>query len=164
MKSNSVNFYKNWPLVMSERQKFREQLMKLALPVLDSASADEIFIKMPMRQGSEDRSKFSHLEAIARLLSGIAPFLEGGLKEDRDINQREIVDKARIAVSNITSRKSNSFLNFSEGNQPLVDTAFLAQAFSRAPNALWGGISDEVKCNVINCLESSRKIRPHFNN
>ncbi|WP_034408278.1 DUF2264 domain-containing protein [Comamonas thiooxydans] len=149
---------------MSERQKFREQLMKLALPVLDSASADEIFIKMPMRQGSEDRSKFSHLEAIARLLSGIAPFLEGGLKEDRDINQREIVDKARIAVSNITSRKSNSFLNFSEGNQPLVDTAFLAQAFSRAPNALWGGISDEVKCNVINCLESSRKIRPHFNN
>ena len=55
-------------------------------------------------------------------------------------------------------------MNFTKGAQPLVDAAFLAQAFLRAPQALWHGLSSNIQKNVLNCFCGTRQIRPHFNN
>jgi hypothetical protein len=56
-------------------------------------------------------------------------------------------------------------MNFSRGGQPLVDTAFLAQGFLRAPKVLWEPLEPRVKSQVIAALKSSRKIgRPKGNN
>ncbi len=56
-------------------------------------------------------------------------------------------------------------MNFSEGNQPLVDTAFLAQGILRAPDVLWESLDSRVKHQLIDAFKSSRSITtPASNN
>ena len=46
----------------------------------------------------------------------------------------------------------------------MVDAAFLAQAFLRAPNQLWKSLDLQSKRRVVQCLKSSRIIQPGYNN
>jgi hypothetical protein len=48
--------------------------------------------------------------------------------------------------------------------QPLVDTAFLAQAIIRAPHELWYKLESETKEMLIKSLKNSRKIKPYYCN
>ena len=79
------------------------------------------------------------LEAIGRLLCGIAPWLEGPLDAgpEREL-QQQYADLARAALHQATDPASPDFLNFQNGAQPVVDCGFLAQAILRAPKELWG--------------------------
>ena len=52
-----------------------------------------------------------------------------------------------------TDPASADFMNFREGSQPLVDTAFLAQAILRAPKVLWEPLEQRVKQQVIDALK-----------
>ena len=55
-------------------------------------------------------------------------------------------------------------MNFSRGQQPLVDAAFLAQAMLRAPTELWQKLDSRVQANVLAGLKASRPIKPGENN
>jgi len=64
-----------------------------------------------------------------------------------------------------TDPQSPDFMNFDRGGQPLVDTAFLAQAILRAPSVLWQPLDARVQRQIIDALKSSRKIStPKGNN
>ena len=54
-------------------------------------------------------------------------------------------------------------LNFDKGSQPLVDAAFLAQAFLRAPS-MWTGLPETTRTRLVDAFRSSRVILPGFNN
>ena len=149
---------------MSQKKNFYDQLIKISHPLMEAAAASELVAKMPVRQGASNRQDCSHLEAVARLFCGLAPALELQLKKADDVRYLEYIPKARLVIENITSPKSRDFLNFTKGTQPLVDAAFLAQAFLRAPQALWHGLSSNIQKNVLNCFYSTRQIRSHFNN
>jgi len=142
---------------------------RLAEPVLANLAARRLKAVMPIeaRAGVTDRASFSHLEALGRLLAGIAPWLEHGAAGGEAAEQRvcaRYTDLARQAVDAATDPASPDFLNFTRGSQPLVDAAFLAHAVLRAPQVLWGALPATTRRNLVAALVSTRVIRPGFNN
>ncbi len=140
---------------------------RLATPVLDALSRRTFKRDFPIEAhaGAKDRAEYTHLEALGRLLAGLAPWLERGADETPEGRLRSrLAELARAGIDAATDPTSPDALNFSHGSQPLVDAAFLAQAMVRAPTELWGRLAPNVRRNVVAALESSRRIQPGENN
>jgi hypothetical protein len=140
---------------------------KLARPVLENLARRELKKRMPVEQRpGAGREKYAPLEAFGRLLCGLAPWLAaGGAGGEERTLQQNLLPLAQASLDAATDPQSPDFMNFSEGGQPLVDTAFLAQALLRAPAALWDPLEPRVKNQVVAALKSSRKIAtPDRNN
>ena len=152
----------------SGRQYWLKVLARLADPVLRNLAAGTLKRNMPVEcpnGDAADRHRYSHLEALGRLLAGVAPWLEAPLPAgaERDA-QQEYAMLAREAIRSATDPQSPDYLNFHEGSQPLVDCGFLAQALLRAPNALCKDLDGPVQRNLAAALASSRAITPGSNN
>jgi hypothetical protein len=141
-------------------------MRKLADPVLKNLAAGTLKARMPVEQAAgAKRQNVTHLEALGRLLAGLAPWIE--LAADASAEGRlraEYADLARRAIARAVDPSSPDFLNFTRERQPLVDAAFLAQALLRAPRSLRAALDPATRQNVIAALESSRVILPGFNN
>ena len=140
---------------------------RLASPVLKAASNRELKARMPVESatGATDRQHFSHLEAVSRLLTGLAPWIELGSDGTPEGAERTgIAVLARKVLDSISDPDSPDFLNFHDGRQPLVDAAFLAQALMRAPTELWQKLESRVKANLVAALLSTRPISAGENN
>ncbi len=112
-----------------------------------------------------DRPDFTYLEALGRLLCGLAPWLELGDDGTPEGKLRaELAELARAAIESGTDPNSPDFLNFARGQQPLVDTALLSQGILRAPNELWHKLKPDVQENLAKALESTRDRKPASNN
>jgi hypothetical protein len=140
---------------------------RLANPVLSALADRRLKASMPVEAapGVTDRPQYTHLEALGRTLCGLAPWLELGGDDTPEGRERQrLAALARAAINAATDPASPDFLNFSQGGQPLVDAAFLAQALLRAPHELWRKLPTAAQANVITALKSSRPIRPGENN
>jgi len=150
------------------RTEWLRQLTRLADPVLTNLAAGTLKRNMPVEAAAghaEDRKRYSHLEALGRLLTGIAPWLEAELPAgDEQNRQQRYRDLARAAIDRATDPASPDFLNFHDGQQPLVDCGFLSQAVLRAPNELWTKLPQKTRRNLAEALASSRVISPPSNN
>jgi hypothetical protein len=140
---------------------------KLASPVLNALSRRRLKIEMPLEALTEakDRAHYAHLEAFGRLLCGIAPWL--ALPADDSSEGRErarLAELAREGLDASTDPSSPDRMNFSNGGQPLVDAAFLAQAMLRAPGELWHKLPGRIQANVVSALKETRTIPPPENN
>jgi hypothetical protein len=152
----------------SDREYCWTLAVKLAEPVLANLARGTLKRNMPVEcaQGNEaDRRKYTHLEALGRLLAGIAPWLEAPLEAagERDAQQR-LAALARDAIRSATDPKSPDFLNFSDGSQPVVDCGFLAQAILRAPDELFRKLDGATQRNLATALAASRVIVPAYSN
>jgi hypothetical protein len=138
----------------------------LADPVLNNLARETLKTRMPVEEAAgAGRASVTHLEALGRLVAGIAPWLElaaDGSEEGR--LRATYADLTRRAIGRAVDPASKDFLNFSNGRQPLVDAAFLAQGVLRAPKALHDSLDPKTKQHLIAALESSRPIPPGFNN
>lgn len=141
-------------------------LRKLADPVLGNLAKETLRARMPVEQASgANRESVTHLEALGRLLAGIAPWLELPPDGSAEGTLRErYADLARRAIDRAVDPSSRDFLNFTKGGQPLVDAAFLAQAVLRAPRQLRETLGEATARNLVAALESTRAILPGFNN
>jgi hypothetical protein len=156
------------PAAEPDRAYWLRILQKLSDPVLRHLAAGTLKRDMPVEcvtGNPADRRKYTHLEALGRLLAGIAPWLEADLDAgaERDL-QQQYRTLAREALRSATDPHSPDFLNFHEGGQPLVDCGFLAQAVLRAPTELWSRLEPATQRNLAAALASSRAITPGFNN
>lgn len=151
--------------IANDRLLWINTMLKLSTPVLEALEKRQLKTLMPveMKNGS-DRMNFTHLEALARLLAGIAPWLENVAqgKEERLRNHYSYL--AREAIDAGTDPHSPDYMNFEDDFQPIVDTAFLAQAILRAPNQLWEKLDQRVKKNLITALKATRSRKPFFSN
>jgi hypothetical protein len=140
--------------------------MRLAEPVLTALANRELKKRMPVEaRHPAARAEFTHLEAFARLLCGLAPWIELGPDSSPEGAERALVaDLARRGLDAATDPASADHMNFSAGTQPLVDAAFLAQALLRAPAQLWDSLEPRVRSNVTAALKASRLIKPGENN
>ena len=147
---------------------------RLATPVLAALAQRQLRAGMPVEKNEGqpgdpgypgDPREHTHLEALARLLSGLAPWLElGGDASPEGRDRARLAELAREGLDAATDPASPDFLNFSRGRQPLVDSAFLALALLRAPHALWRNLAPRVQRNVVAALASSRCIPPSNGN
>jgi len=155
------------PITGDDRRYWVSVLEKISRPVLENLAGRELRLKMPVEeQPGAKRKACTHLEAFGRLLCGIAPWLalEHPAGDERAL-QAEFIRLAHAAMDAATDPQSPDFLNYSEGGQAVVDTAFLAQGILRAPKILWETLEPRVKTQVIAALKSSRKIpTPDRNN
>ena len=152
----------------SDREYWVELLTCVARPVLEALSKGKLKQTMPVEAphgNAEERRQFTHLEAFGRLLTGIAPWLESGSSVGNEGALRtQFATLSRQAIDAATDPSSPDYMNFSRGNQPVVDTAFLALAIQRARTELWDKLDARVRRNTVAALESSRKILPDYSN
>ncbi|WP_344978942.1 DUF2264 domain-containing protein [Compostibacter hankyongensis] len=151
-----------------ERQYFVSALTRIADPLLEALSRNRLKALMPVecQEGRDkDRRQVTYLEAMGRLLSGMAPWLELGPDKTAEGQLREkYIGLALKSIHNATDPRSPDFMNFNKYGQPLVDAAFFAEALLRAPHQLWDRLDPATKKNVIAALKSSRAITPGDNN
>jgi len=151
-----------------DRAYWVETMRRVGEPVLMAMETGRLRELMPIeaKLGElEERSKCTHLEAVARLLSGIAPWLEHGPREGSEGELRErFAESARAGMEKGVDPASADYLRFGETRQSLVDAAFLGLGMLRAPTELWGKLSEEGKKNVIRGLKATRGITPNYNN
>jgi hypothetical protein len=139
---------------------------KIARPVLENLARRQLKKKMPCEQKQgEQRFAYTHLEAFGRLLCGIAPWLAlDNLTDTEQTLQQEFSRLTLFSIDAATDPTSPDFMNFMNGNQSLVDAAFLAQGILRAPKVLWNPLEPRVKKQLVAALVSSRNIPTPQNN
>jgi len=151
-----------------DREYWVQLLTKVAQPVLSALSERRLKSLMPVEAphgNAQERRQFTHLEALGRLLAGIAPWLESGPSDGKEGALRaRYVDLTREAIDAATDPASPDFMNFCNGRQPVVDTAFFALALTRARTEIWKKLKPRIQRNTIAAFESSRKILPSYNN
>ncbi|MFD0682708.1 MULTISPECIES: DUF2264 domain-containing protein [unclassified Paenibacillus] len=153
------------PQANEDRIYWIDTLSRIAQPVLHHLSNRNLKDSMPIEGKMDDRPLFTHLEALGRLLTGMAPWLETGSREGEEGRLREhYAEWARQSIDAGTDPSSPDFMNFSEGYQPIVDAAFLAHAILRAPQELWDKLDPRVQHNVVNALKATRTRKPGYNN
>lgn len=154
--------------VENDRQAWLNAMERIARPVLEAGSAGQLKRRLPVKSvpaGVDDRSQFACLEAVGRLLCGIAPWLElSTLTGEEEALRAEFADMARQAIANGVDPASDDFFNFTDDFQPIVDAALLAQGILRAPTALWDELSDNMRENLCVAMASTRMRKPGFNN
>lgn len=147
---------------MKHREIWLSSMEKIAVPVLSALAENKLKQTFPL-SFHEQRSEYAPLEAFGRTLCGIAPYLEAqGLEKEEKARQQKLLSLSQKAIKNATAPNAPDFLNFCRGQgQPLVDTAFLAHAIVRAPNALYFDLDEKTRANIADALLSSRVFSPH---
>ena len=139
-------------------------LTRIADTVLTALSQGQLHVRMPV-EGGPERVTCTHLEAIGRLLAGMAPWLELGPDATDEGKLREhSIGLAVASVCHAVDPQSPDFMNFNQGGQALVDAAFLAHGLLRAPKQLWGNLDERDRTNLVTALQSTRIITPGRNN
>jgi hypothetical protein len=158
------------PVNEQDRAYWAELLSRIATPVLLHLSKGQLKQFMPKEVAphyNKPVEKVSYLEAFARTMAGVAPWLELGADNTPEGKERSrLIQYARAATAQAVDVASPDYMNFTGkyDGQPLVDGAFLAHAFLRAPRQLWEPLPQNVKQQVIAAFKSLREIKPGYNN
>ncbi len=115
---------------------------------------------------SLDRADFTHLEAVGRLLCGITPWLEidpAALTGDERTLHDAYRQLTHAGIAAAVDPASPDFCNFSKGQQPIVDSAFLAHALLRAPK-FTRSLDRKTLDHLIDAFKITRTRKPAFCN
>ena len=152
-----------------DRAKWLQIVERVSQPLLEACSRQMLRATMPVEcaKGEEAASRAStHLQAVGRLLCGIAPWLEAepGNAPAEEALRTRYREWSRLALQYGCDPKSPDALNFGSNQQSVVDAAFLALAILRAPNQLWAKLDSTTKQNIVRAMLDTRKVQPGFNN
>jgi len=153
----------------NDRKKWLEIMERVSQPVLEAISQQKLRATMPVEAAKgarESVSRSTHLEAVGRLLCGLAPWLEAAPGNDvaEEALRTRYREWARLAIRYGTDPHSPDAFNFGTNSQSLVDTAFLALAIARAPNELWTKLDAATKENLVRSMKATRVVQPGFSN
>ena len=144
-------------------------LSKMASPILENISKETWRKNMPIvvsKTFDKRDPGVGYLEAFGRLLAGMAPWL--ALPDDNTDEgklRKKFREQALLGIQYGSNPKSPDYFTWKTTvGQPLVDAAHLAQAFLRAPKALWEPLPAEVKDRVIYEFKRLRSIKANESN
>ena len=153
---------------INERQLWLSYMDKVARPVIQNIAEDKLKATMPIVlspkiDNPENRSRVAYLEAFARTLCGISPWLnlEGGSPEEVAL-RNQYRAWALKGITNAVNPEAKDYLQW-KGGQPLVDASFFALALIRSP-WLWEHLSDTTRQQVVTALKSTRATIPVYTN
>lgn len=154
----------------ADREYWVQLLTRIAEPVMKNLSLGQLRQKMPTEKApgyNKPVEKVTYLEAFGRTMAGISSWLELGADNTAEGKIRaSFIDYALKATAQAVQPGGPDYMNFTGqfDGQPLVDGAFLAHAFIRAPKQLWQPLPAAVKQQVVAGFKSLRSIRPGYNN
>ena len=156
------------PPAEDHRGYWLSQMQRVCFPVLSALSQDKLVATMPVEAAAgheQDRRKVTHLEAFARTLAGIAPWLEHGPTSGTEGALREqFCVMARQALANGVNQQAADYLRFGEQSQTIVDAGFLSLAIARAPRELREKLPGPVRAQLAEALRRTRNLLAPFNN
>lgn len=153
---------------VSDREVWSELCYKIAQPILENMSKGELQKNMnielsPTWDGRN--KKVAYMEAFGRLMAGISPWLalpDDDTKEGK--MRKQLRDWAVQSYKNAVDPNSPDCLLWEGPSQILVDAAYIAESFMRAPDATWNLLDETTKQRYIDRFIGLRVIRPAYNN
>jgi hypothetical protein len=159
------------PESQKDRAYWLQQVELVSDPVLKALKQGNLRQKMPVEAApgqAQARAVGTHLEALGRLLAGLAPWLELEPSTGETAKETALRNRYRdYALAGITSAldpASPDTMPFGESSQTLVDSSFLALALLRAPKQLLQKLDAKTQQRLAEALVTQRKIQPPFNN
>ena len=156
------------PQPENERKQWVDLCYKIAQPILENMSKGELHRTMslelsPTWDGRD--SRVAYMEAFGRLMAGVSPWL---LLPDDDTDEGKMSPQVRKwalqSYKNAVDPANPDLLFWKGHDQILVDAAYLAESFLRAPEATWQQLDDLTRLRYIECFKGLRVIRPAYNN
>lgn len=152
---------------MKTRSTWIHDLTRIVEPVFARLAEDRLRAEMPVETGGNaaEREPYTHLEAVGRSLAGLAPWLNGAGGDAEEAARRESL-RALVCrgLTVAVDPGAKDCLNFSNGFQPVVDAAFLAQGLLRSWDAVWCRLPAETQARMVEAMQRSRVVTPYFNN
>lgn len=154
---------------ISDREFWVKALYRISYPVVHNLAEGTLRQNMPVEVPPGANNSFfkrvTHLEAVGRTLAGLAPWLE---LPDDDTAEGQLRAKMKAEVLKGLARavdpNSPDYLNFRTDAQPIVDAAYLAHAFIRAPKSLWEPLDSITKKRVATEFKALRNRTGAYNN
>ncbi len=171
---------------VEDRKYWVELLYKISYPVIHNLSQGTLKKEMPLELGPKyydlQVPDVTYAEAVGRTFAGIAPWL--ALPDDNSeecLLRKKIKSELIIGLQNAVNPNSPDYLNFGKniynvikidnpdylnfrkGRQAIVDAAYFAQAFLRAPN-IWKALDSTTKQRFIQEFKILRNRQVVYNN
>lgn len=152
----------------SDREMWSELCFKIAQPILENMSKGKLQQKMNLELSPTwdgRNKKVAYMEAFGRLMAGISPWLalpDDNTKEGK--MRKQLKQWAVQSYKNAVDPNSPDFLLWKGEAQILVDAAYLAESFLRAPQATWGKLDQITQKRYVDCFMGLRVINPAYNN
>lgn len=154
-----------------DRVTWLHWLETVSEPVLSALSQRELRKRMPVEsvKGHEaERAIGTHLEAVGRLMMGIAPWLELDASPRESARETKLRERyrgmARGAIASAVDPASPDYMRFGDSSQTVVDASFLALGLLRAPKQLIDTMSATTKQQMIAAMIAERKVLTGVNN
>ncbi|MDM1292722.1 DUF2264 domain-containing protein [Sphingobacterium sp. N143] len=151
-----------------DRKYWSDLLYQITSPVIHNLAAGTLKKNMPLEKAPGYMLKaeqVSYLEAVGRTMAGVAPWLALPDDDTEEGKQRDELRRALLkGIANAVDPKNPDCLDFSREQQPIVDAAFMAQGFLRAPEALWAPLDKETKTRIVANFKSLRNRSAYYNN
>ncbi len=152
----------------SDRDYWVSLLYKMSAPVLKNLSKGELKKNMMVEYSPiwDGRDKnVAYMECFGRLVAGLAPWLALPADDTKEGKLRkQLYDWSLKSYANAVDPASPDYLTWNKEGQPLVDAAYIAHSFIRAPQALWQPLDNKTKERYINEFKQLRRVRPAYNN
>lgn len=152
----------------SDREYWVDLMCKISEPVLKNMSKGELKKNMTVELSPtwDGRNvNVTYTETFGRLMAGIAPWFN--LPDDNTKEgqlRKQFRAWALSSYSNAVNPDSPDCLLWKGSSQVLVDAAYIANSFIRAPKALWEPLDEITKQRYIQNFKGLRTIRPAYNN
>jgi hypothetical protein len=152
----------------SDRKYWTDLAYKMASPVLSNMSTGKLSENMqlelsPTWDGRDKR--VSYMECFGRLMDGIAPWLSLPDDDTEEGKQRkQLREWALKSYAHAVNPDSPDYLLWRNEGQPLVDAAYIASSFLRAPQQLWYPLDSLTKQRYISEFQQLRRIDPPYTN
>lgn len=153
---------------VSDREVWSELCYKIAQPILENMSKGELQKNMNLELSPTwdgRNKKVAYMEAFGRLMAGISPWLalpDDDTKEGK--MRKQLRNWAVQSYKNAVDPNSPDCLLWEGPTQILVDAAYIAESFMRAPDATWNLLDETTKQRYIDRFIGLRVIRPAYNN
>lgn len=152
----------------NERRYWTDRLYAIAAPVLQNMSKGELVKNMevevsPSWDGRDIR--VTYMECFGRLMAGLAPWLS--LPDDDTPEGKQRVQLRKWALdsyAHAVDPNSPDYLLWRKEGQPLVDAAYIAQSFLRAPRQLWEPLDALTKSRYAEEFKQLRRVDPPYTN
>lgn len=153
---------------IQDREYWCNLLYKMASPVIFNLANSTLKKNMPVEKAPGyglNAAKVTYLEAVGRTMAGVAPWLALPDDDTKEGKQRKELRLALLkGIANAVDPNNPDYLNFTSESQPIVDAAYMAQAFLRAPKALWEPLDSLTKQRIAKEFISLRTRTGAYNN
>ncbi len=152
----------------TDRAVWVKSLYKIVYPVIHNMAEGTLKQNLPLELGPQyylQVKKVTYLEAVGRTMAGVAPWL--ALPDDETeegVMRKQLRNDLLKGLRNAVDPSHPDYLNFRTEGQPIVDAAFVAHAFLRAPKALWEPLDAVTKQRFIEEFKSLRNRKAAYSN